>query len=190
MLTLLAIQTELKCSKDKYNKFGGFSYRNCEDILEAAKPILAKYDALLTLTDDLVQFGDKIFLKATATLKVDGETYTATGFAMIGEKKGMDAAPQTGSASSYARKYALGALFLLDNEKDPDAEEPPTQQAPTSPTQAPTPPPPPPMRGSAPPPPPQMVATTTLPPSPPAPAGPRPPMPPPPSPTAPTGAKQ
>ena len=175
MLTLLAIQTELKCSKDKYNKFGGFSYRNCEDILEAAKPILAKYDALLTLTDDLVQFGDKIFLKATATLKVDGETYTATGFAMIGEKKGMDAAQQTGSASSYARKYALGALFLLDNEKDPDAEEPPTQQAPTQ--QAPPPQPPPPMRGSTPPP------------MPPAYPG-RPPMPPPPPPTAPTGAKQ
>ena len=170
MLTLLAIQTELKCSKDKYNKFGGFSYRNCEDILEAAKPILAKYDALLTLTDDLVQFGDKIFVKATATLKVDGETYTATGFAMIGEKKGMDAAQQTGSASSYARKYALGALFLLDNEKDPDAEEPPAPQAPA-------PPPPPPMRGSTPP---QM---------PPAYPG-RPPMPPPPPPTAPTGAKQ
>jgi len=170
MLTLLAIQTELKCSKDKYNKFGGFSYRNCEDILEAAKPILAKYDALLTLTDDLVQFGDKIFLKATATLKVDGETYTATGFAMIGEKKGMDAAQQTGSASSYARKYALGALFLLDNEKDPDAEEPPAPQAPA-------PPPPPPMRGSTPPP------------MPPAYPG-RPPMPPPPPPTAPTGAKQ
>ena len=139
MRTLLAIQTELKSPKAKYNKYGGFSYRSCEDILEAAKPIL-------------VQFGERVFLKATATLKVDGETYTATGFALIGEKKGMDAAQWTGSASSYARKYALGALFLLDNEKDPDAEEPPTMQGAT-------PPPPPPMRGSAPPPPPQTPGT-------------------------------
>ena len=138
MNELLEIQMEMKSPKSKYNKFGGFSYRNCEDILEAAKPILAKHNALLLLTDDVILIGEMIFLKSTATLILnDGTKYITTGFARIDkEKKGMDAAQVTGSASSYARKYALGALFLLDNEQDPDAQPPQNQ-----PTPAPTMPP-------------------------------------------------
>jgi hypothetical protein len=124
--TLLAIQTELKIPKDKFNKFGSFFFRTAEGILEAVKPILAKYDALLLLTDDVIACGNMVFVKSTATLTLaDGTKYETTGFARIDEnRKGMDAAQVTGSAASYARKYALGALFLIDNEKDPDAEEP------------------------------------------------------------------
>lgn len=129
MNTLLAIQRELKAPKGQFNKFGNFRYRSCEDILEAVKPILEKYDALLTLTDDLILLGDWVFLKSTATLKVGGETYTASAFARIDkEKKGMDSAQLTGSASSYARKYALNGLFLIDDERDGDAQEPPAPQ--------------------------------------------------------------
>lgn len=144
MNTLLKIQTELKIPKAKFNKFGGFSYRNCEDILEAVKPLLAKYDALLTMTDDVIVFGEKLFVRATATLMLaDGTKYVARGFARIDEtRKGMDAAQITGSASSYARKYALGALFLIDNEQDPDETKPPQPQTPA------TPPPPPPAPGT------------------------------------------
>lgn len=138
MNELLQIQMELKSPKSRCNKFGGFSYRNCEDILEAAKPILAKHNALLLLTDDVILIGEMIFLKSTATLTLnDGTKYVTTGFARIDkEKKGMDAAQLTGSASSYARKYALGAMFLLDNEQDPDAQ-PPQNQPTTAPTPAP-----------------------------------------------------
>ena len=147
MNTLLSIQMEMKSPKSKWNKFGGFSYRTAEDILEAAKPILEKYDAMLEMLDDVVLCGTWVFLKSTATLTMaDGTKHTTTGFARIDEtKKGMDAAQITGSATSYARKYALGALFLIDNEKDPDA--PPDNPPPTS---APVPPPPPPARPAAP----------------------------------------
>lgn len=144
MNILLKIQTELKIPKAKFNKFGGFSYRNFEDILEAVKPLLAKYDALLTMTDDVIVFGEKLFVRATATLMLaDGTKYVARGFARIDEtRKGMDAAQITGSASSYARKYALGALFLIDNEQDPDETKPPQPQTPAAP------PPPPPAPGT------------------------------------------
>ena len=126
MNTLLAIQRELKAPKGQFNKFGNFRYRSCEDILEAVKPILEKHDAILTLTDDLVLLGEWVFLKATATLKVGGETYAVSAYARIDrEKKGMDAAQLTGCASSYARKYALNGLFLIDDERDADAQEPP-----------------------------------------------------------------
>jgi len=146
MNTLLAIQRELKAPKGQFNKFGNFRYRSCEDILEAVKPILEKYDALLTLTDDLILLGDWVFLKSTATLKVGGETYTASAFARIDkEKKGMDSAQLTGSASSYARKYALNGLFLIDDERDGDAQEPPAPQTlPAGYGNAPALPPPPP----------------------------------------------
>lgn len=129
MNSLLAIQRELKVSKSNYNKFGGFRYRSCENILEAVKPILEKHDAMLTLTDDLTLLGEWVFVKATATLKVGGDQYTTTAYARLDrEKKGMDSAQLTGSASSYARKYALNGLFLIDDESDPDAQEPPTPQ--------------------------------------------------------------
>lgn len=178
MNTLLAIQTELKIPKDKFNKFGSFFFRTAEDILEAVKPILAKHGALLLLTDDVIACGNMVFIKSTATLTLaDGTKYETTGFARIDEnRKGMDAAQVTGSAASYARKYALGALFLIDNEKDPDAAEPQQPQQAAKPA-------------AAPPPPPQMIVTTSLPPIPPAPAGPRPAMPPPPPPAPATGAR-
>ena len=139
MNEMLEIQMELKSPKSKYNKFGGFSYRCCEDILEAAKPVLAKHNALLLLTDDVILIGEMVFMKSTATLRLSDEsTFVTTGFARIDkEKKGMDAAQVTGSASSYARKYALGALFLIDNEQDPDAQPPQNQPTP-APTPAPT----------------------------------------------------
>ena len=162
MNTLLAIQRELKAPKGQFNKFGNFRYRSCEDILEAVKPILEKYDALLTLPDDLIRLGDWVFLKSTATLKVGGETYTASAFARIDkEKKGMDSAQLTGSASSYARKYALNGLFLIDDERDADAQEPPAPQTlPAGYGNQPTPPPPPPT-------PTRRLATAPMPPPPP-----------------------
>lgn len=126
MNALLAIQCELKVPKGNYNNFGKFRYRTCDDIVERVKPILPKYDAQLTLTDELVLIGEWVFLKATATLKVGSETYISCGFAGIDrDKKGMDFAQATGAASSYARKYALCGLFLIDDERDSDAQEPP-----------------------------------------------------------------
>jgi hypothetical protein len=165
--TLLAIQTELKIPKDKFNKFGSFFFRTAEDILEAVKPILVKYGALLLLTDDVIACGNMVFVKSTATLTLaDGTKYETTGFARIDEnRKGMDAAQVTGSAASYARKYALGALFLIDNEKDPDAEEPQQPQQAAKPAAAPPP--------AVPFPPPGTIvypAGTPFPPPPPAPA--------------------
>ena len=160
MNALLQIQRELKAPKSQFNKFGNFRYRSCEDIFEAAKPILEKYDALLTLTDDLILLGEWVFLKSTATLKVGGETYSVSAFARIDtDKKGMDSAQITGAASSYARKYALNGLFLIDDERDADAQEPSAQPiafgnrpAPLPPIPAPRPastalPPPPPLGG-------------------------------------------
>ena len=173
MKTLLAMQTEMKVPKTKKNLFGNFMYRSFEDVLEAAKPVLIKYDAQLLVTDDVLQCGDMVFIKATATLKVGEETFVTTGFARIDTaKKGMDAAQVTGCASSYARKYALGALFLIDNEQDPDAL-PPSQTAP-APAVTPAPPPPGRMYG---------IYTPNAPAPPPAPAAPgyRPPPPPPPA---------
>jgi len=148
MNKLLAIQCELKAPKGQKNQFGNFFYRNCEDILYAAKPILQRYDAELFLTDEVVAIGNYVFLKATATLKIDDRSiYISTGYAMLDkDKKGMDAAQITGAASSYARKYALCGLFLIDGGDDVDAlhpSAPPTAAAfiPGAPVPAPPPPP-------------------------------------------------
>lgn len=158
MNALIRIQRELKAPKGQFNKFGNFRYRSCEDILESVKPILEKYDALLTLTDDLVLLGEWVFVKATATLKIGTEIYTVSAFARLDrEKKGMDSAQMTGSASSYARKYALNGLFLIDDERDSDAQEPQapqTLQAGYGNQPLPQPPPPPPVSTRTPPPPP------------------------------------
>ena len=156
MNTLLAIQCELKAPKGQKNQFGNFYYRNCEDILFAVKPILRQYDAELYLTDEVVAIGNYVFLKATATLKIE-QIYISTGYAMLDkDKKGMDAAQITGAASSYARKYALCGLFLIDGGDDADAlcPAPPAGVfAPPAPAPAPaisaampTPPPPPPKK--------------------------------------------
>lgn len=126
MEKVLAIQTELKAPKDKFNKFGNYAYRSCEGILEALKPLLAKHKLLLTVCDELVCIGDRFYVKATATLhdtECDFEL-SNTAFAREEEtKKGMDGSQITGTASSYARKYALNGLFCIDDTKDADTDE-------------------------------------------------------------------
>ena len=121
--SLILIQSELKAPKTRNNKFGGFSYRNAADILEAVKPLLRKYNCLTFLTDEIIQFGDTLILKATAYFFDEfGKEVTTHGFAIIDRtRKNMDAAQQTGSASSYARKTALCGLFLIDDAIDPDS---------------------------------------------------------------------
>ena len=123
--TLQAIQTELKVPKGQYNKFGNYKYRSCEDILETVKPILAKHGANLILTDEIEMRGDRFYVRATAVLRVGEKVIgTSTAFAREPEdKRGMDASQITGTASSYARKYALNGLLLIDDTKDEDSNE-------------------------------------------------------------------
>lgn len=124
MEALLKIQNELVAPKDLYNSFGKYSYRSAESILEALKPLLIKYNAQLTLSDEVVGVGDRVFVKAVATITDGKETVTVTAYAREpSEKKGMDASQITGATSSYARKYALNGLFLIDDNKDADTEE-------------------------------------------------------------------
>tara|TARA_R110000751_G_scaffold71864_1_gene145816 strand:- start:2414 stop:2917 length:504 start_codon:yes stop_codon:yes gene_type:complete len=123
---LSKIQTELKAPKGQTNKFGGYKYRSAEDILEAIKPLLKKYECDLTISDDMVEVGGRVYVQATAMLSCDGTEAGIIGetsaFAREAEtKKGMDDAQITGSASSYARKYALNGLFAIDDTKDADA---------------------------------------------------------------------
>ena len=122
MKELIAIQSELKAPKSQFNKFGGYKYRKAEDILEAVKPLLAKQKCTLTITDDVVLIGNRIYVKATATIKNEkGECETTTGWAREEEtKKGMDGSQITGASSSYARKYALNGLFAIDDNADSD----------------------------------------------------------------------
>jgi len=131
---LLNIQTELKAPKGQTNKFGGYKYRSCEDILEAVKPICKKYDATLVLSDELVNIGDRYYIKATAILYdiknksieigIEQSSISNTAYARESEsKKGMDESQITGTASSYARKYALNGLFNIDDTKDADTNE-------------------------------------------------------------------
>ena len=123
MKELITIQSELKAPKTQVNKFGGYKYRKAEDILEAVKPLLAKQKCTLIITDDIVLVGNRIYVKATATIKNEkGECETSTGWAREEEaKKGMDASQITGASSSYARKYALNGLFAIDDNADSDA---------------------------------------------------------------------
>lgn len=123
---LAAIQQELKAPKDKKNTYGGYNYRSAEGILEALKPVLARHEATVVLTDELVQVGARYYVKATAALwsTTDMAAVTANGWAREAEvKKGMDDSQITGTASSYARKYALNALLLIDDTKDADTDE-------------------------------------------------------------------
>lgn len=121
---LLTVQTKLKAPKSQRNNFGGYNYRNCEDILEAVKPLLAEVKATIIVGDELVMVGDRYYVKATAKF-VDCETKEVienTGFAREEEtKKGMDGSQITGASSSYARKYALNGLLAIDDTKDSDA---------------------------------------------------------------------
>ena len=125
MENLITIQNELKVPKGNYNSFGKYKYRSAEDILEAVKPILKTYNALLVLSDEIVQVGNKVFLKATATINMDNKTCSVYGYAELSEHKGMSSEQATGTASSYARKYALNGLFLIDEtEADADSQKP------------------------------------------------------------------
>jgi hypothetical protein len=122
------IQTTLKAPKDKYNQFGEFWYRSCEGIIEGVKPLLAEHKLVLLLKDDMVEIGGRVYVKATATLKncenESGGEIENTAFAREAETKSkMDASQITGTASSYARKYALNGLFLIDDTKDADTDE-------------------------------------------------------------------
>lgn len=120
---LTLVQSELKAPKGNFNKFGNYKYRSCEDILEAVKPLLKAHDCSLTINDEIVLIGDRYYIKATATFNGDDVT-TVSAFARESEtKKGMDESQITGTASSYARKYALNGLFLIDDTKDADTDE-------------------------------------------------------------------
>ena len=118
---LIEIQAELKAPKSQFNKFGGYNYRNCEDILEAVKPLCAKHEIVPLLSDEIVMIGDRFYIKATAKVTDGKNEIATTAFARESkDKKGMDESQITGSASSYARKYALNGLFCIDDTKDAD----------------------------------------------------------------------
>lgn len=123
---LAAVQHELKAPKDKQNTFAGYSYRSAEGILEAVKPVLAKHDATILIGDEITIVGDRIYVKATAhfiDIK-DGSSVSASAYAReADQKKGLDVSQITGVASSYARKYALNGLLLIDDTKDADTDE-------------------------------------------------------------------
>lgn len=123
MEKLIKIQAELKVPKNRYNSFGKYHYRNTDDIVEAVKPLCAKNNCLLVISDEVIEVGGRIYVKATASLIDEkGITITSTGLAREAEKQaGMADAQITGSTSSYARKYALNGLFAIDDEQDADA---------------------------------------------------------------------
>ncbi len=121
---LQGIQSSLKAPKGQTNKFGGYKYRSCEDILTALKPLLAEWECSLVIHDEIVEVGGRVYVKSTSTVtESHGDTVSeASAYAREAEtKKGMDDAQITGSASSYARKYSLNGLFAIDDTKDADA---------------------------------------------------------------------
>lgn len=124
---LLRVQAELKAPKDKDNTFGRYKYRSAESILEAVKPLLDKYQLVMRISDDIVYIGDRFYIKSVVTIT---DAVSGIGVAEVSAfareedtKKGMDASQITGTASSYARKYALNGLFLIDDTKDTDTDE-------------------------------------------------------------------
>lgn len=123
---LLAVQAELKAPKGQTNSYGKYKYRSCEDILESVKPLLKKYNATLVISDSLELIGERYYIKATATfqdVETDGVIENTAYARESAEKKGMDDSQVTGATSSYARKYALNGLFLIDDTKDADTDE-------------------------------------------------------------------
>lgn len=122
MKELIDIQSGLKCPKKQRNNFGGYNFRNCEDIMEAVKPLLKETGCTLTCSDELVMVGDRYYVRATARIvNSSGEIVETTAYAREEEtKKGMDASQITGASSSYARKYALNGLLCIDDTKDSD----------------------------------------------------------------------
>jgi hypothetical protein len=132
MKELITIQSELKAPKNQRNSFGNYNYRSCEDVLEALKPLLAKHECLLNISDTIEYIGERFYVKATATItNAKGLQMSSTAYAREEEtKKGMDGSQLTGSSSSYARKYALNGLFLIDDTKDADTMPPSTSEKP------------------------------------------------------------
>ena len=120
--TLAYIQSQVKAPKGQFNAFGKYKYRSAEDILESVKVVINPLGYWLTISDEVVQVADRIYVKAIVSLTNGANTYTAIAYAREeDQKKGMDGAQVTGAASSYARKYALSGLFALDDTKDADA---------------------------------------------------------------------
>lgn len=118
------IQIKLKAPKSQFNKFGNYKYRNCEDILEALKPLLNEFKTVISLKDEIVFIEGRFYVKATVTLidSETGEAFSTSAFAREEEtKKGQDGSQITGASSSYARKYALNGLFAIDDTKDSDS---------------------------------------------------------------------
>lgn len=162
MKELIAIQQELKAPKNQTNKFGGYNYRSCEDILEAVKPLLAKHDCVLTLADTIhsvdnvpqmvitdestkpktksLSVGSLVYVEATATISCGDVVHAVTAQAAIDvNKAGMDYAQSFGASSSYARKYALNGLFLIDDTKDADSTNTHGKSEPEKPESSPAP---------------------------------------------------
>lgn len=136
---LTKVQSELKAPKNNKNNFGGYQYRSCEDVLESLKPILLKYELFMSISDEIIEVGNRIYVKATVKVFDDINEECVSAFAREDEgKKGFDLSQLTGATSSYARKYALNGMFLIDDTKDADAtnthgkelEKPTTQTAP------------------------------------------------------------
>jgi hypothetical protein len=125
MIELVKIQNELKCKKDQYNNFGRYYYRSAESILEAVKPLLNKNNCVLLMSDDITTAGDRVYIKATARIiNKDGKELSNTALAREPlTQKGMSDPQITGSASSYARKYALNGLFAIDDTTDTDSQD-------------------------------------------------------------------
>ena len=124
--SLMAVQAELKAPKGQHNSFGKYDYRSAEDIIEAVKPLLKENGLFLTMSDDIVQIGERYYVKATVKVVdvVTGESVQTSALAReAAQKKGMDESQVTGTASSYARKYALNGLFAIDDNRDADTDE-------------------------------------------------------------------
>lgn len=121
---LIKVQSELKAPKGQKNTFGNYNYRSAEDILEAVKPLLSEQGLLMTITDIIEQVGERYYIQAKVTITDGEDTVEVTGYARESlNKKGMDDSQITGTASSYARKYAMNGLFLIDDTKDSDSNE-------------------------------------------------------------------
>ena len=119
---ITAIQGRLKAPKSQFNKFGNYSYRSCEDILESVKPLLTEYGLFINISDTVEAVGTRFYIKATATISDGKSSVSSVAYAREEEsKKGMDGSQITGSASSYARKYALNGLLAIDDTKDSDS---------------------------------------------------------------------
>ena len=130
---IVEIQRRLRAPKNQWNGFGKYSYRNCEDILEALKPLLSEYGVLVKITDEIVVIGDRFYVKATAEaydVETSDSIHTVAYAREPENKKGSDQSQVTGSCSSYARKYALSGLFLVDDNKDSDVDMPVNEQKP------------------------------------------------------------